>query len=73
MSTKSELIKKAINAAGGVEAVSKHFDLGERAVRKWWQVEKVPDSHTAELCKLGNFEVAPHQLNPQSFPEYLTA
>ncbi len=66
---KIETIKKAITCAGGVEAVALDFKLGERAIRKWWQVAKVPTDHIYRLCELGNFSVAPYELNPSAFPK----
>jgi hypothetical protein len=66
---KSELIKKAIELAGGVEGVAKEFNVGARAVRKWWQVSKVPTDRVYRLCEMGSFNVLPHQLNSNSFPK----
>jgi hypothetical protein len=66
---KTETIKKAIKCAGGVEAVALEFNLGERAIRKWWQVAKVPTDHIYRLCDLGGFTVAPHELNSSAFPK----
>jgi len=68
---KTETIKKAIKCAGGVEAVALEFSLGERAVRKWWQVAKVPTDYIYRLCELGGFTVNPHQLNSSAFPKSL--
>ncbi len=66
---KIETIKKAIKCAGGVEAVAQEFKLGERAIRKWWQVGKVPTDHIYRLCELGKFIIAPHELNSLAFPK----
>jgi len=68
---KIETIKKAIKCAGGVEAVALEFKLGERAIRKWWQVTRVPTDHIYRLCDLGNFAVAPYELNSSAFPKPL--
>lgn len=64
------IIKKAITEAGGVEQVADHFELGPRAIRKWWQVGRVPSDKVVELCRLGKFQVKPSQIDPVSFPDY---
>jgi hypothetical protein len=64
----SNLIKKAVSFAGGAESVASHFGLTDRAVRKWWQVNKVPTDHIYSLCKKGGFKVKPSDLNSKSFP-----
>lgn len=67
-----DIIKKAIDEAGGVDAVAKCFGLSDRAVRKWWQVGRVPDEHVPELCRMGGFSVRPKDLNPKLYPPYIT-
>ena len=70
MATK-EIIKKSIECAGGVEVVAAQFKIGDRAVRKWWQVQKIPTDHIFPLCQMGGFKVKPDQLNPTAFPAEL--
>ena len=67
--SKIETIKMAIKCAGGVETVAEEFKLGERAIRKWWQVAKVPTDHIYRLCELGGFIIVPHELNSLAFPK----
>lgn len=59
-------VKTAIELAGGLSEVARCFKIKPWAVSKWRT--KVPSERVLPLCKLINWQVTPHQIDPILYP-----
>jgi len=60
-------IEAAITFAGGPSAVARRFKINPWAVSKWRQSE-VPPKRVLALCRFGGWQVTPHQIAPDLYP-----
>jgi hypothetical protein len=61
--------EKAVKAAGRLSTVARMFNFKTaQAVANWIERDKVPDVHVIRLCKLGEWQVTPHELRPDIYP-----
>lgn len=58
-------IKFVAEKVGGVVALSKAMGLSRGAVSQW---ETVPDGRVLAVCALTGWQVTPHQLRPDLYP-----
>lgn len=61
-------IKDAINRAGGVGTVAKHFGISPVSVYEWISAERLPADRVIPLAKLTEWAFTPHTLNPNLYP-----
>lgn len=62
MNHKPNLIKVAIEAAGGRMVVAKAFGLEERTPTRWQRVNTVPVHFIRQLCAMGDNIITPERL-----------
>ncbi|HHR6030402.1 TPA: transcriptional regulator [Providencia alcalifaciens] len=61
--------EKAIRAIGQPSAVSRLFGFNSpQSVFNWIKNNKVPAERVIQLCHLGDWQVSPHQLRPDLYP-----
>ena len=48
--------------------IVKHFGISSQAVGKWFIKGKVPAERVSSLCALLNWEITPHELRPDIYP-----
>ena len=62
----AEIIKSAIQAAGGARAIARELDLSASSVHMWY-VNGVPAKRVLWLCRASGNVVTPSQLRPDVF------
>lgn len=62
------MLAKAIDVAGGPVKLSLALGLHKTAVYKW---DLCPPDRVISVCELINWEVTPHQLRPDIYPNQL--
>lgn len=62
MQHKQNLIKLAVQAAGGRHTVAARMGVGHQTVAKWWQAHRVPSTYILRLCAMGGNIITPEQL-----------
>ncbi|MEQ5149149.1 transcriptional regulator [Providencia rettgeri] len=63
------ITEKAIRAVGAPSVVSRMFGFGSpQSVFNWIKKNKVPAERVIQLCRLANWEVSPHELRPDLYP-----
>lgn len=66
------ITEKAIRAVGVPSAVSRLFGFNSpQSVFNWIKKDKVPAERVIQLCQLGRWEISPHQLRPDLYPNEL--
>jgi len=63
------IVRIAIDKAGGFAGVAREFGISYAAVRKWADQKRVPSERIIRVCQLGRNAVTPHQLNPLVYPK----
>jgi len=62
MQHKTNIIKLAVDAAGGREPVAAHFGISAWTVDYWVRYRRVPSHSVRKLCALGGNIVTPDHL-----------
>lgn len=62
-------LRQAVDAAGGPSSVARGFGVSVQAVYQWLAGERpFPDGRVLRLSELGRWQVSPHTLNPDLYP-----
>lgn len=61
----SNLVEKAVTAAGGIAAVAEHFEIHYQAVQQWVSKNRIPAERVIEMERLSG--VSRHELCPKVF------
>lgn len=62
MTHKPNMIKLAIQAAGGSKRVAAEFGISARGVSQWSESSTVPSRRITRLCELGENVIRPEQI-----------
>ena len=69
---KENITERAIRAVGVPSSVSRLFGFNSpQSVFNWIKNNKVPAQRVIQLCKMGGWEISPHQLRPDLYPNEL--
>ncbi|MGL9720122.1 transcriptional regulator [Symbiopectobacterium sp.] len=63
------ITEHAVRAAGSISSVARAFDFKSvQSVANWIINNQVPADRVLPLCLLGGWEVTPHELRPDLYP-----
>ncbi len=62
MNYKPNLIKVAVEAAGGRTVVSRAFGMDVWSITNWQRTNRVPAHHIRQLCAMGDNIITPERL-----------
>jgi len=63
------ITEKAVLTVGSISAVSREFEFKSvQSVANWIINNQVPADRVIQLCSLGKWEVTPHELRPDIYP-----
>ncbi|MDS0271331.1 helix-turn-helix domain-containing protein [Klebsiella quasipneumoniae] len=65
--------QQKISKAASRACIGKHFGISGQAVGKWIYENGVPQKRIVPLCRFLNWEVTPHEIDPEAYPTQLTA
>ncbi|MCS5934480.1 helix-turn-helix domain-containing protein [Klebsiella variicola subsp. variicola] len=57
-----------ISKAASRACIGKHFGISGQAVGKWIYENGVPQKRIVPLCRFLNWEVTPHEIDPEAYP-----
>lgn len=64
----TNIVKEAIDCAGGVISVAKALDISRISIYEWIEKGALPAPRILPVSKLGGYKVTPHQLDPEIYP-----
>lgn len=59
---------KVIELAGGQSALAKAIGLKQGHIYYWMKTGRIPGDHVLAVCEAVSFEVTPHELRPDIYP-----
>jgi len=60
---------KAVRSIGSISEVSRRFKFQSvQSVANWIVKDRVPAERVIQVCQWGNWNVTPHQLRPDIYP-----
>ncbi len=60
--------QQKISKAASRACIGKHFGICGQAVGKWIYENGVPQKRIVPLCRFLNWEVTPHEIDPEAYP-----
>lgn len=64
----NNLVKEAIDHAGGVAAVAKALDISRISIYEWIEKGALPAPRIIPVSRLGGWKVPPHSLDSVIYP-----